>query len=104
MSANTIDRTITVLSSTLGRTDYDIDVPPNYVTLVDIDGDRDLDIITANAIAPGCSMLLNRGDGTFGTQIDYDVRDAWEVALADLNGDGWLDLVTSTVNVLLAIR
>jgi hypothetical protein len=39
------------------------------------------------------SILLNNGDGTFQTQIDYPTVDNWWVSVVDLDGDTDLDLV-----------
>jgi hypothetical protein len=73
---------------------------PNGVALGDIDGDGDLDMVTANLSANTVSVRLNTGlsSGTFevpavnpepavGTNPRY-------VRLADVDGDGDLDLLT----------
>ena len=51
-----------------------------------------LTLVTAGA---SVSVLLGRGDGTFATRVDYG-RTGYSATLGDLNGDGALDLVTTT--------
>ena len=52
-------------------------------------------------------MLLGNGDGTFQQPVEYDTGEGtWHVAAADLNKDGYLDIVSAnkwagTVSVLL---
>ena len=104
VAVNSAEASITVLTSRYGRTDYPVGTSPQGVTLADVDGDRDADLVLANSIAPGCTILLNNGAGVFGSRVDYDVRDANQIAVTDLDRDGRVDLVTSTVNVLFAIR
>jgi uncharacterized repeat protein (TIGR01451 family) len=75
----------------------------------DMDGDGDLDIVTTQQ-APGNSVtvLLNNGDGTYGTPIvNFIGTAAFVGAIADFNGDGDLDMVVgvsgtpNTLRVLL---
>ena len=66
------------------------------VRAADIDGDGDFDIILANEFQPN-TILLNDGTGTFsnGTSgnLPQVVHDSEDVAIADFNNDGFLDLV-----------
>ena len=79
------------------------------VTAGDLDGDGDLDLATANYNGDadnGVSVLLNNGDGTFASAVNYDTDHYnLEIEAGDLDGDGDLDLaVTSSdggVSVLL---
>jgi hypothetical protein len=78
---------------------------PKRVVLGDMDGDGDLDIVTANQGSRTVSVRLNDGTGQFGGGSDvavdyYPTR----VALGDLDGDGDLDLVVSTVAGQLNVR
>jgi large repetitive protein len=84
------------------------------VAIADVNGDGKPDLIVANACIAyvGCStgavgVLLGNGDGTFQPAVSYGSggQTAESVALADLNGDGKLDIVVAnqsgTVGVLL---
>src|SRR3984957_18644486 len=68
---------------------------------VNRDGKPDLLVTNRNCLK-GCSggivsVLLNNGDGTFRPPVIYSSgqRDAWSIAVADVNGDGMPDLVVS---------
>lgn len=89
---------------------------PFDIVADDLDGDGDIDIVTANQCAnePGrcevdtysVSVLLNHGDGTFAREVRYDAAKLPQgVAVADFNGDGIKDLAVAnsganTVSVL----
>ena len=86
---------------------------PRNVVLGDVDGDGDLDLVTANASGPTVSVRLNGGDasgsntGVFSNGSEVGVGNSITVALGDVDGDGDLDLVaannstTGTVSVRL---
>lgn len=65
--------------------------------LADFNGDGHLDIAVANegnGGPGGISVLLGKGDGTFGTATQYgQLGFVGSVVAGDLNGDGMLDLV-----------
>jgi hypothetical protein len=74
--------------------------------LGDLDGDGDLDAALSNWDGNELKVLLGNGDGTFGAPQGWEVgAAAQQVDIADLNGDGKPDLVTtnlySNVKVLL---
>jgi hypothetical protein len=80
---------------------------PNSVAVGDIDGDGDLDLLTANNTSNNVSVRLNTGAGFF-----YDPGNGGTIAvgtnplkvvLGDVDGDGDLDLLTNngTVSVRL---
>ncbi|MCC6233130.1 MAG: VCBS repeat-containing protein, partial [Verrucomicrobiales bacterium] len=61
----------------------------------DLDGDGDLDLLV-NGITRGTRLFLNDGHGAFTEATDdYGLRNSRgsaSMALADIDGDGWLDL------------
>ena len=78
----------------------------NSVAVGDVNGDGTPDLVVANyclSIQPSCggdgaiSVLLGNGDGTFQTAATYNSGGsyAYSVAVADVNGDGILDLAVS---------
>ncbi|MGQ4808111.1 hypothetical protein NKDENANG_01478 [Candidatus Entotheonellaceae bacterium PAL068K] len=73
------------------------------MALGDVDGDGDLDVVTANAASDDVSLLLGNGDGTLQAAQTFAVgsrsypsvmRQPFSVALGDVNSDGDLDVIT----------
>ncbi|WP_341899605.1 FG-GAP-like repeat-containing protein [Synechococcus sp. UW140] len=66
------------------------------VTLGDVDGDGNIDIITANQKSNSASVLLGNGNGTFQSQGTFSTgTKSRTVTLGDVNGDGRLDIITA---------
>src|SRR6266849_4756171 len=90
---------------------YDAGTYPNFVAVGDFNGDGHPNLAVADFDAPNgtVSILLGTGDGNFRAAKAYAVGGApGFITVADLNGDGALDLVvtngqSNTVSILLGI-
>jgi len=83
---------------------------PQGVVLGDLNGDNILDIVTANNYSNTIGVLFGQAKGGFGLVKTYDTGADTApngLTLGDINGDGWLDIVTAnssnTAGVLLAV-
>src|SRR5262245_16231939 len=73
--------------------DYPVGVRPHDLTASDIDGDGDLDLITANLSGNSISLLRNNGNGGFCCRSDMTgFAGPAGVRVADVDGDVDLDL------------
>ena len=78
--------------------DYRTGDDPQAIEIGDVNGDRKLDLVTANE-ANTVSVLLNRGGGRFRAKRDYRTGPGpTDLAIGDLNADGKPDLVTPNLN------
>jgi hypothetical protein len=69
---------------------------PRTMALGDLNGDGKLDVVTVGTyFSPeSVSVLLGRGDGTYGPKTEFEVDyEPHQVALGDLNADGKLDVL-----------
>jgi hypothetical protein len=86
-----------------GGPEYAVGRGPNSLIVEDVNGDGNPDIIVANTLADAdgnwtVSVLLGRGDGTFGPQAQYAAGLAPNALVAgDFNGDGKPDLAVADV-------
>jgi Calx-beta domain/FG-GAP-like repeat len=65
------------------------------IVAADFNHDGKADLAWGNAGV--VDVVLSNGDGTFQPAQSYAAADPWSVSLADLNGDGNIDLVTSPI-------
>ncbi|WP_343530339.1 FG-GAP-like repeat-containing protein [Pedobacter sp.] len=73
---------------------------PRGLDAGDLDGDGRIDVVVANAAGSSVSVFRNvgntAGQATFGAKIDLSTTtSAYHVYLADMDGDGKLDIVTN---------
>ncbi len=69
---------------------------PVSVVVGDVDGDGDLDLLTANNHANSVSVRLNAGNGTFTGSHNVPVGSGvYGVAIGDVDADGDLDVLTA---------
>ncbi len=80
---------------------------PTAVAVADVNGDGKLDLVVSNFCSPsGCSdpgagsvgVLLGNGDGTFQPALTFGAGGYWgtfSTAVADVNGDGWPDVLVA---------
>ncbi len=88
-----------LMSTTLGNR-FDVGDNPVDVVAVDMDGDGNLDVLTANAndgsTQGTVSLLLGNGDGTFQAQTtQFTDIDPQQLLIDDLDGDGNWDILTA---------
>jgi hypothetical protein len=83
-----------------GTFQSEIDYPspaPFSAVVADVNGDGKLDIVSScsdAATGGSVAVLLGNGDGTFGSSTSLALPCGPDLHIADLNGDGRLDLAT----------
>ena len=80
-------------------TAYPLATGPRELTIADFDGDSAPDLAAAVYGADSVVVLLGNGDGTFQTLPGISIPHPNDVASADLNRDGAVDLVVSRLPI-----
>jgi hypothetical protein len=77
---------------------YGLHVYARAVRLEDVNNDGHLDLIAGGSypFSLQMSVHLNAGDGTFRAPTYYTPAGGYDIVPLDLDGDGWLDFVTSS--------
>ena len=73
---------------------------PHGIAVADVNGDRKLDLLTANTNSTA-GVLLGTGTGSFGAATTFSTGSSSQsndIAVADVNGDGQPDLLTANFN------
>jgi hypothetical protein len=86
--------------------DYTAGISPDFVAVADFNGDGNLDFVAgSNSGGPAfgnagvVSIFLGNGNGTFAPAVNYPTGIvAASITVADLNGDGRLDLAVANEN------
>jgi hypothetical protein len=80
-----------------------------YICVGDLNNDNRMDIISASRFSNNVNIFLGYGNGTFATMMAYSTgkgSNPWWIALADVNNDNRLDIVSAntgsdTIGILL---
>ncbi len=89
------------------RADYAVGSAPPAVMVADFNGDGKLDLAVTNISSNSVSILLGKGDGTFGAPVNFATgNNPLRGVVGDFNGDGKPDLAipnkfSNNVSVLL---
>ncbi len=80
-------------------TSFNTNGQPNNVVVADFNGDKQLDFATSNSQGEWVPVAFGNGDGTFRSSQGYGY--SWSntinaIATADVNGDGFPDIVTAS--------
>lgn len=100
-----------VLANFDTATNFGVGEEPREIAVADINKDGNLDLVTSDRSSDQVSVLLGDGNGSFGAATSFTVGasnndDANNVAIADVNRDGNLDIVAAnrfenTISLLL---
>jgi len=86
------------------RTGYDEGTSEHRLAVIDLNGDGKPDLATPNSAQDWISVLLNKGDGSFESRLNYRTRRSpVSVVTADLNGDDKPDAVTANTNYTVSV-
>ncbi len=72
---------------------------PRSIASADVDGDGDMDLLTANVNSKTVSVLKNDGTGGFSNKLDFNTpAENIFVTTADISGDGKMDMLVGYSN------
>lgn len=79
---------------------YPMGKQPRGVTVGDVNGDGNLDMVTANTLGKSIGVRLGKGDGTFEAPVNFPTggKAPMSVVLVDLDNDGNLDAMVANRN------
>jgi len=94
----------TAAQVTFSKASYPLQAAPSEVVAADVNGDHKPDLVVFSAGTGKISILLNNGDGTFASALNFSAgtnplgafTNAYpSIAVADLDGNSRLDIVVS---------
>ena len=82
-------------------TNYPVGSSPYCVIATDVNGNGNVDLISANEGSSSLTVLTNNGDGIFGSNATYNVPYTQRVVPVDVNGGGKVDLVCASGSLMV---